>query len=183
MFDLNDESEFTGGVAILNGGNAGLVKNIDLAVERKEDPSTNKPDFQLVATDAQGSVKEGFYYPTPNPQKTQEENDKYAKMQVGRVLHAAKAVMGNDYQFPAVNNAKEAFDTLFPLIEANTKGKKFNVFTTYGNKNRPSQYLGLRFFDFIEPATEDSKLFVKNTDMMERLTADKGPIEDWTGIK
>jgi hypothetical protein len=182
MFNLNDEKEFNTGVSILNGGNAGLVKDVTITVEKKQDTS-NKPDYQLVVTDKQGSINEGFYYPTPNSAKDEEANAKYAKMQVGRVRHAAKAVMGEQYEFPQVANAKEAFDVMFKLIKENAGDKKFNVFTTYGTKQRPSQYLGLRYFDFIEPATPDTQLFVKNTDMMERITADMpqntGDTESW----
>jgi hypothetical protein len=49
-----------------------------------------------------------------------------------------------------------------------------NVFTTYGRKTQPSQFLGLRFFDFIESAnTQNSKLRPKGDDMMERMVADE----------
>jgi hypothetical protein len=68
MFNLNDEKEFNTGVSILNGGNAGLVKDVTITVEKKQDTS-NKPDYQLVVTDKQGSINEGFYYPTPNSAK------------------------------------------------------------------------------------------------------------------
>ena len=171
MFNLNDEKEFNTGVSIFNGGVAGLVKDVTISVEKKQDQS-NKPDYQLIVEKGGSTINEGFYYPTPNPQKSEEDNNKYAKMQVGRILHVARAVMGDQYEFPQVNSAKEAYDVLFKLIKENAGDKKFNVFTTYGNKNRPSQYLGLRYFDFIEPATENSSLFQKNTDMMERLVAD-----------
>lgn len=170
MFDLNG-SEFQG-TSIFNGGNAGLVKGVDISVEKKQDDG-NTPDYKLIATDPSGSVNVGFYYVTPNPQKTEEGNAKYAKMQVSRVVHIAKAVMGADYQFPAVTSAKEAYDVLFGLVIDNAKDKKFNVYVTYGTKDRPSKYLGFRFFNFIETAdNEPTTLISKNVDLLERVSED-----------
>ena len=180
MFNLNDEKEFSTGKTIFNGGEAGLVKDVEIRVEKKQD-SSNQPDFKLFANDGMGDVNEGFYYQTPNPQKSEEDNVRIAKMNVGRVLHVAKAVMGADYTFPEVSGAKEAYDTLFKLIEENSKGKKFNVYTTYGTKDHPKQYLGLRFFNFIEPAgVEKTSLYPNPKDMMEKLSAD-APKADTSG--
>lgn len=178
MFNLNDEKEFNTGGSIFNGGNTGLVKDVTISVEVKDDQS-NKPDYKLLVTDNMGTINEGFYYPTPNSSKSEEDNIKVAKMHVGRVLHVAKAVMGDEYEFPQVSSAKEAYDTLFELIQNNSKGKKFNVYTTYGSKQRPSKYLGLRFFDFIESATENSKLFPKPADNMEQIIPDAPSTDNW----
>lgn len=170
MFNLNDDNQF-GGSGVFNNGKAGLVKNVKISVEERP-VGTNQPHYKLVATDGTGSANQGFYYPEPNPQKDAAANEKTAKMNIGRVLHAAKAVMGDDYVFPEVSSAKEAYDTLFKLIKENSKDKLFNVYATYGTKARPSQYLGLRFFDFIEAATDDTKLHPKAMDMMEPITPD-----------
>lgn len=170
MFDLNG-SEFQGS-SIFNGGNAGLVKNVDISVEKKQDEG-NTPDYKLIATDSAGSINVGFYYVTPNSAKNEEENAKYATMQVSRVVHIAKAVMGADYKFPAVTSAKEAYDVLFKLVMDNAAGKKFNVYTTYGTKDRPSKYLGFRFFSFIESADNNpTTLLNKHVDLLERVVED-----------
>lgn len=180
MFNLNDEKEFNTGKSIFNGGEAGKVDNVSIRVEKKQD-SSNQPDYKLFASDGLGEINEGFYYPTPNPQKNEEDNNKIAKMHVGRVLHAAKAVMGEDYVFPEVSSAQEAYDTLFKLIKENSEGKKFNVYATYGTKDRPSQYLGFRFFNFIEPAgNEKTTLYPNIRDMMEKLNPDV-PTADTSG--
>ena len=146
---------------------------MDISVEKKQDDG-NTPDYKLIATDPSGSVNVGFYYVTPNSQKTDEDNAKYAKMQVSRVVHIAKAVMGADYQFPAVTSAKEAYDVLFGLVIDNAKNKKFNVYVTYGTKDRPSKYLGFRFFNFIEDASNNpTTLLSKNVDLLERVSEDE----------
>jgi hypothetical protein len=180
MFDLNDDKQF-GGVQIFNGGEAGLTKNVEISVEKKQvDDADNHPDYKLLAKDASGAtINQGFYYYKPQPQLDSDENKKKEKVQVGRVLSIAKAVMGNDYVFPQVNSGKEAFDVMFKLIEENAPGKKFNVYTTYGTQAYPSIYLGFRYFNFIEPANvEISTLKPNNNDVLVRPEADNDPSED-----
>lgn len=92
--------------------------------------------------------------------------------------------MGSTYDFPKVENAKEAFDVLFGIIGDNAGGKKFNVFATYGTDGYPSKFLGLRYFDFIEDATNESgRLTPKNNDLLARLEQDtpKSNAEDMLG--
>ncbi len=173
-FNLNSK-EFSTGSTIFNGGVAGLVTNNDISVEKKKttDPD-NAPDYKLVVTDEAGkTVNQGFYYYNPNDSFTKEENERKEKMQVGRVLHIAHAVVGKDYEFPEVSTSKEAFDTLFKIIRDNCAGKKFNVYVTYGSKQYPSTFLGLRYFNFIEPTNGDvSTLKPANADQMERIMPD-----------
>lgn len=175
MFDLNGK-EFQGNT-IFNGGVAGLVKNVEISIEKKQDDS-NTPDYKLIVTDGSSSINAGFYYVTPNPSKSEEDNAKYSRQQVSRVLHIARAVLGKDYKFPNVSNAKEAYDVLFKLVADNCAGKKFNVYATYGTDSRPSKYLGLRYFNFIEPAgVQVSSLRLGKTDLLERLEED-APAKD-----
>lgn len=179
MFDLNDGN--FGGIQIFNDGEAGLVKNVEISVEKRGvDEPDSYPDYKLLATDSSGAtVNQGFYYFKPNDQRSEEENNKSEKILVGRVLSIAKAVMGKDYKFPVLNTSKEVMDTLFKLIKDNAVGKKFNVFVTYGNDYKPSAYLSFRFFDFIEPYNgEESSLKMKKGDLMERPEADNDPTED-----
>lgn len=176
MFDLNS-SEFQG-TSVFNGGNAGLVKNVEISVEKKQDDSNN-PDYKIIAKDSLGTINVGFYYVTANQNKTDEENIRYAKMQVGRVLHAAKAVVGADYKFPVISSSKEAYDVLFKLIMDNIEGKKFNIYASYGTNDRPSKYLGFRYFNFIEPAdTNPTTLYPKNTDLLTKPVQDDDSNQD-----
>jgi hypothetical protein len=171
MFDLNSK-EFQGN-SIFNDGVAGLTKNVEIKIEKKVGEG-NTPDYKLIAKDENGQINVGFYYPGNNPAKSKEDNEKFAKQQVSRVLHIARAVMGSDYKFPQVNSAKEAYDTLFELITPHCEGKKFNVYTSYGTTTRPSKYLGFRYFNFIESADATvSRLRPNNMDLMERVEADK----------
>lgn len=174
MLDLNSK-EFNTGSSIFNNGAPGKVDNNTIAVEKKKaDEPDTYPNYKLIVTDEAGNkLNQGFYYPTPNAQKSAEDNKKAANREVGRVLHIAKAVLGDDYDFPAVKTAKEAFDVLFKLISQNAGDKKFSVFATYGTKGYPSKFLGLRYFTFIEPTgAESSRLKIASGDQMERLSED-----------
>ena len=175
MFDLNG-NDFQEN-SIFNNGKAGLVRDVEILVEKKNDGG-NTPDYKLIAKDNLGTINVGFYYITPNPQKSQEDNEKFEKQQVSRVVHAARAVMGKDFAFPAVTSSKQAYDVLFDLISKNAPGKKFNIFTTYGTTQRPSKYLSFRYFGFIESAdVERTTLVTKNGDLLERPVEDK-PSDD-----
>ena len=179
MFDLNDEKQFGGAPSILNGGEAGLVKNVKVSVEKKEASDTsNNPDYKVFFEDDQGKVNEGFYYHKDNDQKNEEQNKAAEKRLVGRVLSIAKSVLGKDYVFPDVagKTSSEVIDILFNLVNQNAEGKLVNVYVTYGNKGYASQYLGVRYFDFIEPAgTEPTTLKPKNDDILERITPEETP--------
>lgn len=175
MIDLNG-GDFTSGSAIFNNGVAGTVKNVEINVEKRgNDVPETYPDYKVEVTDeAGGKINAGFYYFTPNPTADEEYNKKRETQEVSRVLHLAKAVMGADYKFPAVSSAREAFDVLFKLVADNAAGKKFNVFTTYGTISRPNKkgYMGLRYFNFIEPAGETTRFRVGPQDLMTRVEAD-----------
>jgi hypothetical protein len=177
MLDLNSK-EFNTGSSIFNNGAAGKVDNNTITVEKKQPSETgNTPDYRLIVTDEAGNkLNAGFYYPTPKEGASAEDVKKYVNREVGRVLHVAKAVLGDDYEFPAVKGAKEAFDVLFKLIKDNAGDQKFSVFVTYGTKVRPSKFLGLRYFTFIEPtdlpAGKSSRLKIAAADQMERLQED-----------
>lgn len=174
MIDLNSK-QFDSVSKIFNDGNAGKVDNVTLAVEKKKAGDNEKaPDYKLLVTDEAGnSINAGFYYPTKDPAKTDEANQKYANMQVSRVVHIARAVVGKDYDFPAVKSVKEAYDTLFKIIGDEAGDKKFSVFVTYGSKTYAKKYLELRFFNFIEPAgTTPSRLKAQDSDLLERINPD-----------
>jgi len=172
MFDLN-EKKF-GGTVIFNNGDAGLVKDVKISVEERSagEPDTY-PNYKLVVEDNLGKINQGFYYPKSDPQKSDEINEQNAVREVGRVMHIARAVLGADYVFPNVTSAKEAFDVLFKLIKENAVDKKFNIFATYGSASYPNKYLGLRYFNFIEPnSANPSRLRANASDLLTRLEQD-----------
>lgn len=174
MIDLNSK-QFDSVSKVFNDGAAGKVDNVTISVEaKKAGDNERSPDYKLIVADEAGNtINAGFYYPTKDPQKDDEQNQKYANTQVSRVVHAAKAVVGPGYEFPEVKTVKEAFDKLFKIIGDEAGDKKFSVFATYGTKTYASKYLGLRFFNFIEPmGAQPTRLKVTPQDLMERIDPD-----------
>lgn len=184
MIDLNGKEFTQTSVSIFNNGEAGVVKNVEMKLEKKEPSNTdNTPNFKVIFSDENGSVNQGFYYFTPNPQDSPDRQKTRETQEVSRVLHLARAVMGADYAFPAVETTKQAYDVLFDLIGKNCANKKFNVFVTYGTLGRPNKkgYLGVRYFDFIEPAdASPSRLRTKPQDLMNRIDPDAPKAEGTT---
>lgn len=175
MIDLNGQ-EFKQ-VSIFNGGKAGLVRNTTITVEKKDSSDTSgKPDFNLIIADEDGAkLREGFYYFKGLPNENGEDAKKRWSRELGRIMHIARAVMGNDFQFPAVNTQQEAYDVAFDIIRKGAVNQTFNVFVTYGSTNYVNKggYLKLRYFDFIENGkTENTRLKVKPGDLLERIIPD-----------
>lgn len=181
MFDLNGEEFKSQSTLIFNNGEAGKVENVSISVEKKSpEMADNAPEYKVIFTDdSKASINMGIYYPTKNDMYDDAKNESLAKLNVGRVLSIAKAVLGNDYVFPSVTTAKEAVDTLMTLTDKNCESKKVNVFATYGSVSKPKSYLGIyKNFDFIESAgSNPSRLRVTKKgnqydDMMERVLED-----------
>lgn len=190
MINLNDEVFKSSGVQIFNDGEAGLVEGVEISVEKRsaDEPETY-PDYKLIATDKNGAtVNMGFYYFKPNDSDTEERQKERQNQEISRIVSIARAVMGQDYKLPEVSSVKEAYDVVFKLVKDNAGSKKFNVFVTYGTQSRPSQYLGLRYFNFIESGdVNPSTLKKSKSDQMERLEQDKpeevgATAEDWDSL-
>jgi hypothetical protein len=176
MFNLNDAS-FGGGVTVFNNGNAGKVESVRMSVVKKTatDPD-NGPDYKLIFTDVTGGqVNQGFYYHKDNELYDSKRNADLATWLVSRIHSAAKAVVPDDFVFPEVKTAKEAVDSLFKIIKENCEDKLVNTYVTYGTTSKPSQYLGLRYFNFVESAdtpANKTRLKPSTNDMMTKLVAD-----------
>ncbi len=178
MFDLNgkDFKETT----IFNNGAAGVAKNVTISVDVRKpgEPETNSP-YKLIVKDNDGGLLTGWFnYPTKRDGQTEEQVKVAAKREISRVLHIARAVVGPTYKYPdtAGMTPKSIVDILFKIIGDNAGDSKFNVFVTYGTKDYPSKkgYLNLRYFNFIERASEDgsTKLREGANDLMIRVVAD-----------
>ena len=177
-FDLNNGSLLgNGGTAIFNSGIAGKVEGVSVEVKRKEATGPlSYSDYTLVITDANGTSLNNFFsYFKNNDNYDAAKNQANQGYLLSRILSIAHAIMPKDTVYPDVSgkSCNEIVDVLFRLINDNAEGKKANVFVTYGTKTKPSQFLGLRFFNFIEAVdTAKSRLSATGLDMMERLVAD-----------
>ena len=196
MIDLNNSEFAEKEIKIFNGGVAGAVPNVSLRVEKRkiEEPETN-PLFKVFFTDELGGeVNQAWWSFTPNSQKSDEQNKQLQGYYISRLLHLARAVMGKEYQFPAVESVDEALTLVMGLVNDNAGGSKFNIFVNYGTTRKPSQYLSVRYFNFIEKNVEGAKIGLTptNSDVMERITEDQPdsnsesivdqPVTDWTSL-
>lgn len=186
IFDLNNGSLVSGGTAIFNNGLAGKVEGVSVEVKRKEATGPfSYADYTVLVTDPSGSsLNNLFSYHKNNDQYDQTKNQANQGYLLGRIQTIAQSVLPAGYVYPDVAgmSCNEIVDVLFKIIHDNATDKKVNVFVTYGTKTKPSQYMGLRFFNFIESQeTTKSRLSATGNDMMERIVADAPTGDTSTG--
>lgn len=166
MFDLNKKEA---GSPVFNNGVAGKALGVSVTVEkRKVDEPDSYPDYKLIVSDESGgmSINQGFYI-------NSEDDEKRQQMTYQRVKSIAEAVVADDFVYPEVNGYIDAMNTLFKVIKENADNKKVDVFVSYGYAAKPSKYLGLRMFNFIQKQDASfDRLKPSNTDILERPEAD-----------
>jgi hypothetical protein len=180
--NLND-SQFES-TPIFNGGKAGLARDIEIVdvVTRKVDDNPRTPDYKILFKDERGAeINQGWYYFSPKEGASAEKIEKSKQIELSRLVHLARAVMGEDSTLPEVTDVQNALDVVMKLVKDNGKAKKYNVYVTYGSAYKPSQYLGLRYFNFIEDASNEvSKLRPSANDVLERVTPDEPTVGNAT---
>ncbi len=172
MIDLNSIN--VEGVKIFNNGIAGKTKNVSVSVVAKDitEPD-NYPDYKILLTDVNGYVlNEGFYINVVG--KTEEDTKNKENTTLSRVAHIARALLPKDYEFPQMGTTtKEVLVNLFKLIKVNENNNKVNVFTSFGTKTKPNNYLKLRYFGAFMENTEtpdtESLLFAKPNDLLNKI--------------
>ena len=166
MFDLNKKEA---GSAVFNNGVAGKAVGVNVTVEkRKVDEPDSYPDYKVIVSDESGGmpINQGFYI-------NSEDDEKRQQMTYQRVKSIADAVVPEDFVYPEVNGYVDALNTLFKVIKENSDGKKVDVFVSYGYTAKPSKYLGLRMFNFIQKQDASfDRLKPSNTDILKRPEAD-----------
>lgn len=166
MFDLNKKEA---GSAVFNNGVAGKAVGVSVTVEkRKVDEPDSYPDYKVIVSDESGGmpINQGFYI-------NSEDDEKRQTMTYQRVKSIAEAVVPEDFVYPEVTGYIDAMNTLFKVIKENSDGKKVDVFVSYGYTAKPSKYLGLRMFNFIQKqGVSFDRLKPSNSDILERPEAD-----------
>ena len=195
MMDLNGNDYAQQTTKVFNQGAAGKVDNVKIKeiVKRQVDDAPNSPDFKVVFEDQDGAnLSWSIYYFEPKEGAPAEQVERSQKFYLQRIVALVRAIMGADYVFPQVKDAKDAVNKLLKVVATTIKKeeKLVNLFVTYGTVGYPNKrgYLGLRFFDFIEPADTpkgSSRLFVKvnktnpnQSDLMERVVEDLPKINE-----
>lgn len=174
MLDLNNNEEC--GVKefkVFNGGEAGIVGECKLRIEKKTDDS-NQPDYKMYLSDSKGEVNEGFYYSTE--QDGTLSVDKFKKYQAQRLINLAKGVLGNDYTFPNYKDPKEALDGVMAEVHKASMGL-FRCAVAYGTTARPEQWLKFPAWGkFVQNEKFDNELVLPKNALKESITPDK--VED-----
>jgi len=179
--NLNDESySAKQGAAIFNGGNAGLVDNVSISVEKKKaDDKNTAPDYKLVFTDASGaSCNNSFWYITEDTKFSTVDEQ---VMKMGKICkHLLHAIYGADFEIPAFADAKAMLDGTMKLVrEGLPNAGKFRIFANYGTKQYCKSFIQPRswvpFMESMNVAIEDTRLKASDLDAMVRLEQDGKP--------
>lgn len=169
MINLNEVKEDK--VSIFNGGEPGVAKGkLSKIVKKQPEDNPSSPDFKVFFEDSDGEINVAFYIPDG-------KDEAAANRELARLMSVARAHFGDDYAFPEVKSYEDAYTTIMKLLKKEAVGSEFNLFVCYGYTGRPSKYLSVRKFDFIESgdvSVEKSKLKVKKSDVMEQITPDAG---------
>jgi hypothetical protein len=173
--NLNDSS-FDGGTTIIfNGGEAGIVENVKVSVEKKKpEDKENSPEYRLVFTDEKGGTcNTSFWYVD---KATDYNSVEELIMKQGKALkHIIHAIYGASFNIPPVETAKQMLDACMKIIrEGLATAPNFRMFANYGTNSSPKQYIQPRsWVPFMEPMTvslEESRLEPGNLDCLVRLT-------------
>jgi hypothetical protein len=166
--NLNNSDDFVKEFKVFNDGNADVVDNVRVRIEKKSTTDNDKkPAYKLIAADDKGEVNEGFYYQEPDANGETKGFDNY---QAQKLIRLAKGVLGNDVEFPVFNSPKETLDGVMKMV-APALNKPFRVAVCYGTVRRKSAYLGFKSFgSFIQPMTEPNSLSLDASDSTIRGT-------------
>lgn len=176
--NLNDDSyNAKEGVAIFNGGNAGVAENVTLTIEkRKADEKDTAPEYKVVFTDESGaSCNIPFWYITED---TKYDTVDQQIIKKGKVFkHLIHAMYGPDYTIPNFKNAKELLDGIMKLLrEGSASAGKFRVFVNYGTKEHSKKFIQPRswvpFMESMNISTTDTRLVPGDLDCMVRIQED-----------
>lgn len=188
--DLNSEDYDSsgGGVAIFNDGNAGIVNDVTVTIEKKKaDDTENAPDYKVFFTDASGAaVNRGFWYISGETQyKSVGEQVKALAKVMKHMLHVA---LGPDAKLPVITGANEIeaarnlLDQSMKLLRESlaTMGK-VRVYANYGTPEYPRQYIQVRpwvpFMESMNVSEADTRLKASNIEQMARIQEEAAVVE------
>ena len=172
VINLNNGDDFVKEFKIFNDGNAGVVDNVRVRIDKKSaKDKDNSPDYKLVATDNKGEINEGFYYQVPDAEGKTKGFDSY---QAQKLIYLARGVLGKDTQFEVFNTPKETLDGVMRMVAPALANKLFRVAACYGTTKRKSAFLGFKpFRGFIQLMTEMNSLALEAGDSTVRGVVEK----------
>jgi len=161
--DFNKSEDFVNEFKIFNDGNAGVVENVKVIVDKKAASDTsNHPNYKIIASDGKSEVNEGFYYQEP-------DSNAFNKYQAQRLIMLARGVLGDNVVFPPFNTPTEALDIVMTMIAPELLKQPWRVAVCYGTTKRKSPYLGFKSFgSFIQKMSEPNTLSLGAGDSLVR---------------
>lgn len=173
--NLNDSQFDSKDVKIFNDGEAGLVEDVTVEIQKKgSDDKENAPEYKVIFTDASGqSCNRAYWY----LDSSNEYYENQLKSQGKTLKHLIHAVCGKDTEIPEFKDTKDMLDKCMKMVKDGLKkGDTFRVLATYGTTMKPSQYINVRsYVPFIESMSVDAsetRLAPGNIDVMERIQED-----------
>ena len=174
MIDLNDEKFDAKKVSIFNDGNAGIVENVTISIEKKgKEDKENAPDYKIICTDANGSsCNTGIYYPSATEYK---DLDKAIADMAKGLKHLITTFGLTPGSYP---NANAMLDGVMIELKNAVKGVPVRIIATYGSTMGPKEYIQPRslnwvpWIELMSVPKEDSKLVISTSDNLTRKTPD-----------
>lgn len=156
MIDLNDSRYDEKTVKIFNGGEAGVVKNCDVRIEkRKENDKETMPLYRMIFTDeTQAEINDGLFDNFDNM------SEKALDFFVRKMKHLAKTF--NTELPKEVSSYKELLDITMHNCHKNASKINLNIAVCYGTKDRPRRFLEVDGFWGIQNAENAVPLLSKN---------------------
>jgi hypothetical protein len=167
MINLDDKKYEVKDVKIFNGGNAGIVKECNVRIERRgADEDTKLPLYKLVFTDnTKAELNDSIFNNFDNM------SEKALEFFVRKMKHLAKVFRVDDKLPARVASYDELLDITMRLCHKNSSNIKVNLAVCYGTKAKPSRYLMVDGFWGIQNAEDTIPVLSKNA-LLERPEAD-----------
>jgi len=165
MINLNDKQFENNEVKIFNGGEAGVVKDCAVRIEKKAaDDAENAPAYKLIITDETGAeINQGFF---DDPDGGSEAAQTFFVKSMKHMANVFKVQLPEE-----VNSLKDLLDTTMKLCNKNQNNVKVNVAVCYGNEKRPSNYIRIDWFWGLKNV-EDGIPTLSKTALTERPAPD-----------
>jgi len=135
MINLNDKQFENNEVKIFNGGEAGVVKDCAVRIEKKgaDDPD-NMPDYKVIVTDKTGAeINQGIF------DNFDTASDKALKFFVRSMKHLAGVFKVKDQQPAQVASYRELLDVTMKICNKNQNNVRVNVAVYFGTEDRPNK--------------------------------------------
>jgi len=145
MINLNDDKYSVKESKVFNNGEAGVVEDFDIRIDRKTDEDHDRaPDYKLIFVKDGAEVNRGYYYQddfdrAKNPEQAE---TRY----VAEMKHLAESVLGKNAEYPQFNNYRELLDWTMETLSEKASKFKFRGVVDYGTTNYPNRFLSIKKF-------------------------------------